>query len=299
MAEMKAPYRRGHRRQRPGAARCGRSASPTCVRIRCRRCRSNSRWRTRTTRRRSPRPARPPSRDQPYRWRAPRSAAEAGSTATATILRHGAVPPPPKPRIEPRARRRRIASPRSPPRSRNASAEDIARMLGGRAPMIPPARERAGSRTTGHRRCASPPPASNGKPTAAVPRPRDAAARPAARRRRYLATIVADIRKLVRPRPQSASNSMRCSTNRATRCRGKMVCSTLGFLRGQFPQERRRRRHQSAHVRRIRVGDPRCPRSRSGIIISPTPARAGDQEPLVQHAVENTARKSSVTIRSR
>jgi DNA polymerase-3 subunit gamma/tau len=211
------------------------------------------------------RPAAPPSRQAPPQPRPPAASAP--------------LPPAPKPRGEPEPDRvpsdfRRDLA--------NASAEDIARMLGSRAPVIPPASD-------------EPEPAPSVVPAATVTPATPVAdgasnggaggglpLAPASAGGVDLASIVPQIRTLARPRGVKFDALLNGSCDAVSWQDGVL---TLGFYEDKFHkkgvEEAANRRVYEELASEI-LGAPvtiRC-------IISPRPARAM-KSPLVQHAVEN------------
>ncbi len=186
------------------------------------------------------------------------------------------APPPPKP--APRAQQPASAE-RVPPELRrdlsSASAEDIAAMLGSKAPVIPPAADTA-------EEAPAPAPANGAAHHAIEPLPgADAGAHA------ELANFVPELRKLARPRSVKLDALLNGSCEAVSWQDGVL---TLGFYEDKFHkkgvEEAANRRVYEELAAEI-LGAPvsiRC-------IISPKKAKPMSKSPLVQHAVQTHGAK--------
>ncbi len=186
------------------------------------------------------------------------------------------APPPPKP--APRAQQPASAE-RVPPELRrdlsSASAEDIAAMLGSKAPVIPPAADTAEEEP-------APAPANGAAHHAIEPLPgADAGAHA------ELANFVPELRKLARPRSVKLDALLNGSCEAVSWQDGVL---TLGFYEDKFHkkgvEEAANRRVYEELAAEI-LGAPvsiRC-------IISPKKAKPMSKSPLVQHAVQTHGAK--------
>lgn len=160
-----------------------------------------------------------------------------------------------------------------------ASAEDIARMLGSKAPVIPPAPDEPEPAET---------PALAPMPTAAAAPATsgNGAAHTAANAAGgELANVIAQLRNLVRPRPQIGQKLAAMLNGSCEAVSWQDGILTLGFYEDKFHKkavEDSTNRHIYEELASQVLGAPvsiRC-------IIAPKPARAMSTSPLVQHAVQ-------------
>jgi hypothetical protein len=168
----------------------------------------------------------------------------------------------------------------------NASAEDIARMLGSRAPVIPPAPDRPVPEAAP----AVPAAVANGtggephhtiEPLPGVGQPDDGA---------DLSTVVTRLRQLARPRPQVGVRLDALLNGTCEALSWQDGVLTLGFYADTYNkktvEEGANRRIYEELAAQI-LGAPvsiRC-------IIAPKPARPMSKSPLVQHAVQTHGAK--------
>jgi DNA polymerase-3 subunit gamma/tau len=187
-----------------------------------------------------------------------------------------AAAPAPRPTAPPAAPRERVPADLRRDLS-NASAEDIAAMLGSKAPVIPPASDEPED--------VPPPPAANGEaPHHAIePLPGVGTAADGA----DLSTFVAQLRALARVRSVKLDALLNGSCDAVSWQDGVL---TLGFFEDKFHkkgvEESQNRRVYEELAEQI-LGAPvsiRC-------IVAPRQAKALSKSPLVQHAVQNHGAK--------